>query len=171
MDNNLAIGGKYWVCFQGEGNLDDNSMNVYYDHFLEVKNNMHRDIGTEKGLIVYTSGEIGDRNSYKNIVKMHDIQTRLAEESDIIIGSSFDWDRFISAEEIYYSDDFSTSVYVDDTGNKLPYEIALSKALKITSYEYDFYNAGQNNRIHMLSCTLSQIGRDCAKSLAGSLGF
>lgn len=99
MDNNLAIGGKYWVCFQGEGNLDDNSMNVYYDHFLEVKNNMHRDIGTEKGLIVYTSGEIGDRNSYKNIVKMHDIQTRLAEESDIIIGSSFDWDRFISMQK------------------------------------------------------------------------
>lgn len=171
LDNNLTIGGKYWVCFQGEGNLDDNSMNVYYDHFLEVKNNMHRDIGTEKGLIVYTSGEIGDRNSYKNIVKMHDIQTRLAEEPDIIIGSSFDWDRFIPAEEIYYSDDFFTSIYVDDEGNKIPYEIALSKALKITSYEYDFYNTGQNNRIHMLSCTLSQIGRDCAKNLAGSLGF
>lgn len=170
-DNNLTIGSKYWICFQGEGNLDDNSMNTYYDHFLEVKNNMSRDIGTERGLIVYTSGEIGCEAGYGNVLKMHDIQTLLAENPDISIGSSFDWDRFIPCESIYYSDDFKTNVYLDEAGNKLPYDKAFDMAKKITSYEYDFYNTGQNNRIHMLSCTLSQIGRDCAESLANILGF
>lgn len=165
-DNGLNIQNKYWICFQGEGNLDENSLNTYYEHFIKVKNNLANDIKTTKGAIVYTSNEIG-KNGYENTFRMHKIQSRLIEDNpDIICGSSFDWNRYIPCEEVYYSENFRTDVYIDENGEKLPYETALSMARKITSYEYNFYDTKQNNAIHLLSCALSQIGRDSAENLA-----
>lgn len=164
----MQISGRYWVCFQGEGNYDEASLSgEYYDRFIEVKNNMARDIGTTLGAIVEVSSGVGDPYCFSAVSCMHAIQERLINENpDIILGSDFDWKNYVPTEEEYYSDAFVTTVYVDAAGNKISYDEALRRAKLLTSYEYNFYQTDTNNKIHLLSCTLSQIGRECARSIA-----
>lgn len=161
--NNLNIGGKYWICFQGEANIDDTDKSTYEKYFTQVKNNMKSDLGTTSGAIVETTHILG--YGWSGISQVHKSQENLIKNnSDIILGSSYDYDHYIPDENTYNSSSFSTKKYLDSAGNKLDYSTALAQANKTVCAQY-------NNAIHFHSAALSQIGRDCANSLANSLGY
>ena len=126
---------------------------------------MKNDLGTTLGAIVETTQLIGDAWPAIGVSQMHNSQENLINNnSDIILGSSYDYNHYVPDEETYNSDNFTTKKYLDYAGNKLEYSTAFEQAKKSVCYE-------QGNGIHFHSAALSQIGRDCANNIANTLGY
>ena len=153
-DNNLKIGRKLYVVFQGETNVKEKtSTEKYKSIFLRVHNSLKNDLGIEKGAICETTTTIG--GTMESIKMVHDAQEQLiAENDDIILGSSYSYDRYVTSEEDY--DNCNTKIVFDENGNKLSY----SEAFKKATYSVDY----PKNTVHFTSAALSQVGREVAKA-------
>ncbi len=165
------IDGKYWVCFQGESDINTDKTK-YERYFKQVKNNFNRDLGTTLGAIVETFHEIGNGTTFKEAVNMNKTQKKLIEENDdIILGSSFAFDHYVPDEHNYYFSPiyYNNPRYLDDRGMIKAYEYFLEKYKKCTCADYYWYDSGVSNIIHLNSAALSQIGRDCAKNISDTL--
>lgn len=159
-DNQYNIGNKLYVVFQGESNVTRSTKDEYKRLFLKVHNNLKNDLGITKGGIVETSYTIGISSSiYEQIKNLHQAQEELIQENeDIILGSSYSYDRYVPNEETYNSDNYENKVFFDDNGEKLNYLEAFENA----SYSVNY----PNNTIHFTSAALSQIGREVAESFS-----
>lgn len=153
--NNYKIGNKLYVVCQGEANIND-AKDTYKKRFKKVHNNMKKDLGITKGAIVETSSIIGTERLTKVNNKHMADEELIKENADIILGSSYPYDRFVPSESQYSL--CKTKVCYDSNGNKLSYAKALAKASK--SVDYD------TNTIHFTSAALSQIGKESAESLS-----
>ena len=99
---------------------------------------------------------------YSQVNKINRAQKQLAlENKDIIIGSSYAYDRYIPDEKTYNTVTYRNKIFIDDNGIKLPY----AQAFEIASYSVCY----PNNKIHLTSAALSQIGKETAIKLADSL--
>ena len=153
--NNYKIGNKLYVVCQGESNILD-SKDEYKNKFIKVHNNMKNDLGITVGAIAETSTKIGSP-TLTNVNNKHMAYEELIEENDdIILGSSYAYDRYVPNEAQYSL--CNTKICYDSDGNKLTYSKALEKASK--SVDYD------TNTIHFTSAALSQIGKESAESLS-----
>ena len=154
-NNNLRIGRKIYVVFQGESDVWGNtSTERYKDIFLRVHNNIKNDLGIQKGAICETSVTLGTETMAK-VNQVHDAQEQLiAENDDIILGSSYSYDRYVPSESDY--NNCNTKIAFDKSGNKLSYNVALQNA----SYSVDY----SGNTVHFTSAALSQVGKEAAEA-------
>lgn len=158
--NNLKIGNRIWVAFQGEADVRRTSTEEYKHLYQKVHDNLKRDLKITKGAIVETSHAIGT-DLYLQVNNINKAQKQLAlENKDIIIGSSYAYDRYIPNEKTYNSVSYYNKIFTDNNGNKLPY----AQAFKIASCSVCY----PDNRIHLTSAALSQIGKETAERLADS---
>ena len=98
---------------------------------------------------------------YQDVKNVHNAQVQLASEnSDIILGSSYAYDRFIPDKANYNSSNYSNTIYFDSNGSKLDYD----KACEIAKYSM----CDPGNTIHFTSAALCQIGKETANLLADS---
>ena len=152
------IGNKLWVSFQGESDVKKTSKDEYKRLFLKVKNNLKNDLNITKGAIIETSYEIGESDLYNKIKNINQAQVELASENDdIIIGTSYSYDRYVPDESTYNSSSYSNKIFVDTNGDKLPYSTAFNYASCSVCYP--------DNTIHFTSAALSQMGKETAESL------
>lgn len=150
------VGGKYWICCQGESDISDSSTSSftgnkveYEQYFTQIKNNFKRDLGTTLGAIVETAHAIGDASLALGVRQLHNSQENLIQNNDdIILGSSFAYDYYVPDATTYYSNNFNTTKYIDSSGNKINYEIAFSRARK--SVCYDYYFVGSTEKIQYI---------------------
>lgn len=161
-ENGYTIGNKLWVSCQGESNVAaGTSKSEYQRIFLKVHNNLKNDLGITKGAIIQTSTEIGAVGRYSNVEIIHQAQEAIIEENnDIILGSSYPYERYVPDQETYESEDYINKIYVDVNGNKLNYNEAFNNASYSVCYP--------NNTIHFSSAGLSQIGRETAISFSNA---
>ena len=154
-----TIGNKLWVSFQGEADATySTSTSEYKRLFVKLKNKLKTDLNITQGAIIETSTLIG-KDNYQDVKNVHNAQVQLASEnSDIILGSSYAYDRFIPDKTNYNSSNYSNAIYFDSNGNKLDYD----KACEIAKSSM----CDPGNTIHFTSVALSQIGKETAILLA-----
>ena len=184
------IGGKYWISFQGEDNVGDNTDNQsdktikenYQKYFLQVKENFKNDLGISLGAIAETSFTVGNGWATIGVEQIHKTQENIiSQNEDIILGSSYSYEHYVPDETNYNLDTFSRKKFTDEAGNKLEYALnnndinAQKKSNSIAKSYYALELAKKvtcdntNNTIHFHSAALSQIGRECANNLANSI--
>ena len=153
-DNGYTVGNKLWVSCQGEANVSFlDPAGEYARLFTKVHNNLKNDLGITKGALVETARIIG--TFIEETELMHEEQELIIESNDdIILGSSYLYERYIPDETTYESDEYFNENYVDSSGNKLSYSEAYTNA----SYSV----CSPNNMIHFTSAALSQVGREAA---------
>ena len=157
---NLKIGKRLWVSFQGESDVSRTTTAEYKRLFQKVHDNLKKDLKITKGAIIETAVKIGT-DMYPRVNRINKAQKQLAlDNENIIIGSSYAYDRYIPNELTYNSVNYHNSIFTDKDGKKLPYPQAFFIASSSVCYP--------NNTIHFTSVALSQIGKEAAISLANS---
>ena len=116
----------------------------------------------------YISGFLGFSSSdysypyFKRVQNIHKAQESLIKyNNDIILGSSFIYDRYIPDQSNYESTKFKTKIYLNSKGKKLPYDKALARARYVVCYP-------TKNSIHLTSSALCQVGNEVAINFAKS---
>ena len=161
--NNMKIGNRYFIMFQGEHEAGFNSnsvKNTYKENFRKIKNQLKSDLDIEKGAIVLTGYYPGEYNgaSYAEGVKaINEAQRELIDEdSNIILGSDFPYKHYVPGRDDYNN----TSLYdFKSNMNQLDYDTALEYSKLVVGGEYD------DNLFHFTSAALAQIGRETANNL------
>lgn len=161
-ENGYKVGNKMYVCFQGEADcMYHTSKENYKRRFKAVHDALEKSLGITKGAIVESAYQVG-LSYYPDAVTIHTAQLELINEnSDIIKGSSFAWDRYVPNREAYNDSTFNNQLFIGSDGNKLSYEEARDIANAIVCYP--------NNIIHFTSAALSQIGKEVAISIANTI--
>jgi len=161
--NDYKVENKLWICFQGESNIIKSPLTTseYERIFMKVHNNLKKDAKITQGAIIETSTTIGTKR-YERVETIHQAQENLAlKNDDIIIGSSYAYNRYIPDEETYNSSGYSNSIFINSNGEKLAYDEAFDIASASVCYP--------DNTIHFTSAALSQIGKECAQNFAKHL--
>ena len=161
--NNMKIGNRYFIMFQGEHEVGFNSnsvKNTYKENFRKIKNQLKSDLDIEKGAIVLTGYYPGEYNgaSYAEGVKaINEAQRELIDEdSNIVLGSDFPYKHYVPGRDDYNN----TSLYdFKSNMNQLDYDTALEYSKLVVGGEYD------DNLFHFTSAALAQIGRETANNL------
>ncbi|HOZ53825.1 MAG TPA: Ig-like domain-containing protein [Bacilli bacterium] len=147
--NNYNIVNKFYIVFQGEGNVTKINTNYtkdnYYNNFKLVHNNLINDLNLSFGAIIKTGYDYEESKYKFNAEKISEAQQNLIEAS-----------------------------YKSKTKSKLKYELAADIILA-TDWGYNAYinniavafcpKDSHDNTIHFNSASLSQIGRDSAISI------
>lgn len=161
----LKIGNKMYVVAQGETDVTlKTSKDTYKTIFKSVHNNLKKDLGIQKGAVVETSYTTGTK-TMKEISSVHSAQEELIKENkDILLGSSYFYDRFVSKESDYSN--CNTKVTKGTNSKKLSYKEALKRSIYSVDPTIIEKSTGKRNYIHFTSASLSQVGMEAAKSLA-----
>lgn len=161
---NLHIGNKLYVIAQGESDIGIKTTKKQYKQmFMTMHKRLKKDLGIEMGAIVETSSTTGTGNM-KMIEAVHQAQKELIKENkDIILGSSYFYDRFVPSEKDYKN--CNTKVTIRYDGKKLPYKEALRRSRFSTDPSYK-KETGERNYIHFTSAALSQVGMEVATSFS-----
>ena len=159
--NGYTVKNKMWVSFQGEADANRGTeIGKYKDRFLKVHNGLKKDLNITKGVIIETSTLL-EKENYNSVININNAQIQLAaENNDIILGSSYAYDRFIPDKKNYKSIDFNSKIYLNNNGSKIDYDNALNIA-KLSMCD-------PPNTIHFTSAALCQIGKETANLLADS---
>ena len=153
--NNMKIGNRYFIMFQGEHEAGFNSnsvKNTYKENFRKIKNQLKSDLDIEKGAIVLTGYYPGEYNgaSYAEGVKaINEAQRELIDEdSNIVLGSDFPYKHYVPGRDDYNN----TSLYdFKSNMNQLDYDTALEYSKLVVGGEYD------DNLFHFTSAALAQM--------------
>lgn len=161
---NLHIGNKLYVIAQGESDIGIKTTKKQYKQmFMSMHKRLKKDLGIETGAIVETSTTTGTANM-KMLEAVHQAQEELIKENkDIILGSSYFYDRFVPREKDYKN--CNTKVTIRYDGKKLPYKEALRRSRFSTDPSYK-KETGKRNYIHFTSAALSQVGMEVATSFS-----
>ncbi len=154
---NGIVGAKMYVCFQGESNASAGTETAdYKSYFLKVHNYLKDELGISKGIIIETSHGYGIEGMNEKVQKIHKAQVQLAKNnSDILLGSSYSYDRYIPDETTYNGSYMPSSLYINaSSGTKYKYENAIKKA-RYSIVMTEPYT-------HFTSPALSQIGKETA---------
>ena len=156
--HNYKIGLQAHVVFQGE--TDMGSYHTDYEAMFMKLHNYFKGLGIQKGVVVETSMAAGSMlMSQINLFKTQQ-DSLIANHSDIILGSSFPYDRYVPPQTDYAN--CNTKITYSSSGSKLSYAEAFQRATLSEDY-------GGENALHYSSAGLSQVGRDCANNLAAAL--
>jgi len=152
---NYNIGNQLYVVFQGETDVSNRTTKSDYKNIFKKVHNNLKSLGITNGSIVYTAQTVG-KVKMSEMKNVHEAQQELIKENnDIVLASSYPYERFVSIESDY--NNCNTKVTKNNNGNKENYSVAFSKAIKSVDYP--------DNTIHFTSASLSQIGLDAAKSM------
>ena len=164
-EKQLKIGNKLYIIAQGEANTEFNtSTNTYKEIYMAVHKNLKRDLGIEKGAIVETS-YIAGNITMEQLNRVHIAQEEIIKkESDIILGSSYFYDRYVPIKSDYKN--CNTKVTKSDNGKKLPYEEALLRSRYSVDPTITNKSTGKRNYIHFTSASLSQVGMETAINIS-----
>lgn len=153
----LPLQNAYFVSFQGEGNARDPKYRRVYQ---KVVANL-KGLGITKGALIETSNKIGDAKLAAGVNRVHqDQEAIIAEDPDICLGSSLDYDHYIPDRKTYEEKD---ARWRKLWGN-LPYEEAYQRARLLT-------DPNRKNLVHLNSTALAMIGRQTADQLAAFTGL
>ena len=156
------IGNKLWVCCQGEADVKITSTADYKSRFLKLHKKLKSDLGITKGAIIETSYTVGF-DYLSGVKRIHNAQSQLiSENKDIILGSSFSYNRYVPGKTDYESSSYNNKIYTDSNGNKMSY----SNAIKLARYSTGY----PDNIIHFTSAALSQMGKETAERLSDFSG-
>lgn len=161
---NLYIGNKFYVIAQGESDISlGTTKRAYKSMYKALHKKLKKELGIQLGAIVETSSTTGN-GTMKMINVIHQAQEELIKENnDIILGSSYFYDRFVPTKNDYKN--CYTEVTLGDDGKKLPY----TEALRRSRYSTDpscKANGKYRNFIHFTSAALSHVGIDVATNLS-----
>ena len=161
---NLHIGNKLYVIAQGESDIGIKTTKKQYKQmFMTMHKRLKKDLGIEMGASVETSTTTGTGNM-KMIEAVHQAQKELIKENkDIILGSSYFYDRYVPREKDYQN--CNTKVTIRYDGKKLPYKEALRRSRFSTDPSYK-KETGKRNYIHFTSAALSQVGMEVATNFS-----
>jgi len=164
-EKQLKIGNKLYIIAQGEANTEFNtSTNKYKEIYMAVHKNLKRDLGIKKGAIVETS-YIPGNITMEQLNRVHIAQEEIIKkESDIILGSSYFYDRFVPIKSDYKN--CNTKVTKGNNGKKLSYEEALLRARYSVDPTITNRATGKRNFIHFTSASLSQVGMEAAINIS-----
>ena len=171
-DNNLTIGNKFYVVFQGEADVASTSTAKYEEIYTQVHNNIKNELGLKFGVIVETSAQVSrciDKSTNQNVTsvdctntdivgqhagvqRVHNAQQNIINNnSDIILGSDYPYRTYIPCIcEYTAANGYDTSI---------PYNTAKANALLGVSYSPQNTSS---NIIHFNAAALSQIGLESA---------
>ena len=166
---NMKIGNKYFVSFQGELDVCNNNPGAsewYETKYREVVNGLKRDCQITNGALVETGFEIYSA-TMDQVNKIHYAQEKLINNySDTVLGSKYPYESFVPVDSDYQN--CFTNVCYDEKGNRLDYGTAYAKATERVDSNY--FETGtvldDYNRIHFTSAALFQIGSETAVNLA-----
>ena len=155
--HNLKIGIQAHVVFQGEADMA--AYHTDYEQMFMKLHNYFKGLGMQKGVVVETSMQAGSMLMSQIDLFKNQQDSLIANNADIILGSSFPYDRYVPPQIDY--DNCNTKIcYYNNS--KLSYTEAFTRATQSEDY-------GGENALHYSSAGLSQVGRDCANSLADVL--
>ena len=165
--NKLHIGNKIYVIAQGESDIGIKTTKRAYERmFMTMHRRMKRELGIELGVIVETATTTGT-GTMKMIAPVHQAQEELIRKNkDIILGSSYFYDRYVPAEEDY--ENCHTEVTLDINGTKLPYVEALRRSRFSNDPSYKAKEK-KRNYIHFTSAALSHVGNEVATNIFNSM--
>ena len=164
-EKGLKIGNKLYIYAQGETNTElDTTTKQYKEIYMTIHKKLKTELGIEKGAIIETSYTTGYK-TMKQVNKVHQAQEEIIKEnSDIILGSSYLYDRFVPMESDYKN--CNTKVTIGDNGNKLSYKEALIRSRYSRDPTIIDKATGKTNYIHFTSAALSQVGMEVAHSVS-----
>lgn len=147
--NGWNVAGRYFVSFQGESDIYNPSYNDYYMQVVR----QWQQLGITKGALVETSFTIGEPLGAQAVQEMHLRQEKLIVDNPcLVLGSSFDFDHYVPDKSNY-------NAFWKGKWNDADWEDAYGLARLVT-------DAAEQNRIHLNSAALTQIGRETAENLA-----
>ena len=160
-EKNLTIGNKSYVVFQGENTA---SKSDYKNKMKIIDESLRNNLGIAKGVLIETSHRPGEANMMSRIEEVHQAKKELVAESNgqIIMGSSFSYDRYVGSEEEYNN---GLITRYDENGTALSYTDALARCRAATDY-YTSEDGVNDNSMHFTSAALSQIGLETAEALS-----
>lgn len=165
--SNLHIGNKIYVFAQGESDVSSKTTKRAYKRMYKtLHRRLKRDLGIEWGVIVETATTTGT-GTMERLNAVHQAQEDLIKwNRDIILGSSYFYDRYVPAEEDY--ENCYTKVTMDSDGKRLPYQEALRRSRFSNDPSYK-EKEKKRNYIHFTSAALSHVGMEVATNLSNAL--
>ena len=160
--NGLQVGNKFYVAFEGESDAKGSiTQNDYENVYKIIHNDLKNDLGLSFGVIIETSQVIGS-STLEGVEKIHAAQENLINNNeDIILGSTYSYDKYIPNKEASIYKDDTEEVYNQAVNNAL-----LSMCVSEKSVDTD---GNQKNLLNFNSAALSQIGKETALSIANYL--
>ena len=153
-DNNLTIGNKFYVVFQGESDCSSTSTAKYEETYTRVHDNIMNDLKLKFGVIIETSRTVGSCDSGGNagVQNIHTAQENLIQNnSDIVFGSDYSYRTYVPCENEYTA--------ANGYDMSIPYATALANAeLGVCVSPV----SASGNKIHFNSAALSQMGLESA---------
>ncbi len=143
--NNYTIQNKFYVVLQGEADAcSPNLSKEYYNTFSKVHTYLKEDLGMDFGAIIETARRINETEKLNEcVIQVHDAQEALARNNnDIIIGTDLGYNLYKKGEKNAF---------------------CLEKIYNAKTKQYD------DNSTHYTSATLSQLGKNTAKSVVSYL--
>ena len=161
--NNLKIGQKFYVIAQGENDVTaKTTKDDYKSMYKTLHNKLKSQLGIKMGALVETSTTPGTK-TMKEINQVHQAQEELINQnSDIILGSSYFYDRYVSTRADYKN--CNTQVTISWNGKKSDYDEAYTRATY--SRDPSINKDGKHNLNHYTSAALCKVGMDAATSLS-----
>ena len=114
-DNNKTIGKKFYVVFQGEADLNNDS---YKELFMEVHNNIKKETGISFGAIIETATQFG---TGRDISKIHGNQEEIIKENDdIFLASDYPYRMYMNSN----LEDTKLILCLNNPGHKIHFTAA-----------------------------------------------
>ena len=165
--NNLKIGNRFFVMFQGENEAGANSQSIipkYKEDFKKIKEQLKQDLGINKGAIVLTGFQSGIYNGESfalGVKSVNQAQTELInEDPDVFLGTDYPFKHYVPGEEDYNN---TTEYSYKENMKGLDYNTALEHSKLIVG------DGNGNNLFHYTSATLAQIGRETANNMYNAI--
>ncbi len=181
--NNMKIGNKFHISFQGEKDVTRNS--DYYKEYKQVHDALIEDLNLQFGVLIETAttlerkncenddcGQVCyceedscDENCSGNVggfLKIHNAQERLIRDNDnLILGSDYTWKHYLPVKDFYCNNNNKSQFAIQNIdcdateGANNSYEKAL-ESIKLAFY---------TDNTHLNAAGLSQIGYDTANNV------
>lgn len=123
----------------------------------------------ELGAIVETAhrSRFNKTATLKGVNAIHEQQEKLiANNEDIILASSYPYDRYVPAALDYEEETYIPSECYYENGKKLDIEEAFRRVCLIVDFDTELNNTSKTNAAHYTAAALSQIGKESAILLA-----
>lgn len=149
--HNMKVGNKFDIVMQGESNIHGTTSEEWEQTYIYIHNKLKEKFGMKFSVIVQTSYTNG-LGEYKYLNAINEAQNNVIKNNeDIILGSSYAWDRYVPSKENY------SGFFL---GEQMDYNEALEQAFLSASI-----SPCSKNKIHFNSAALSQMGLESADNV------
>lgn len=162
----MKIGNQFHIVFQGEADVSSaqSTGEVQWQEIYEyIHSLLKKNLGMQFGVIVETAYTVGlDKYNGAYLVNTSQEKT-ISSNSDVLLGSSYPWDRYVPNEEMYYYYD-SAKLGYGYNGKYLGATKSYADALEQAKLSVSISQCSENT-IHFHSAALSQIGLESATNV------